>query len=214
MVVHRSDGSGTTYIWSDYLSKVSDEWKGKVGKGTSINWPVGLGGKGNEGVSGLIKQTPDAIGYIELIYAIQNKMPYGLVKNTTGAFIKASLDGVSAAAAGAATNMPDDFRVSITDAPGKGAYPISSFTWLLIPAQIQDAGKREAIKGFLNWMLTDGQQYCEGLGLRQTAQRSRCEGEESNRDDSVAPAPTAHGYGTHNGRVRGPQPARGLFFAA
>jgi phosphate transport system substrate-binding protein len=163
VVIHRSDGSGTTYIWSDYLSKVSDEWKGKVGKGTSINWPVGLGGKGNEGVSGLIKQTPDAIGYIELIYAVQNKLPYGLVKNTTGAFIKATLDGVSAAAAGAATNMPDDFRVSITDAPGKGSYPISSFTWLLIPAQIQDAGKREAIKGFLNWMLADGQQYCEGL---------------------------------------------------
>ena len=125
VVIHRSDGSGTTYIWSDYLSKVSDEWKGKVGKGTSINWPVGLGGKGNEGVSGLIKQTPDAIGYIELIYAVQNKLPYGLVKNTTGAFIKATLDGVSAAAAGAATNMPDDFRVSITDAPGKGSYPIS-----------------------------------------------------------------------------------------
>jgi phosphate transport system substrate-binding protein len=163
VVVHRSDGSGTTYIWSDYLSKVSPEWQMKVGKGTSINWPVGLGGKGNEGVSGLIKQTPDAIGYIELIYAIQNNLPYGLVKNSSGAFVKASLQGVSAAAAAAAANMPDDFRVSITNAAGKDAYPISSFTWLLIPAQIQDAGKREAIKGFLNWMMADGQQFCEGL---------------------------------------------------
>ncbi len=165
VVVHRSDGSGTTYIWSDYLSKVSDQWKNKVGKGTSINWPVGLGGKGNEGVSGLIKQTPDAIGYIELIYAVQNNLPYGLVKNASGAFVKASLAGVSAAAAGAAKDkdMPEDFRVSITNASGKDSYPISSFTWLLIPAQIQDAGKREAIKGFLNWMLADGQGYCEGL---------------------------------------------------
>jgi phosphate transport system substrate-binding protein len=163
VVVHRSDGSGTTYIWTDYLSKISDEWKNKVGKGTSVNWPVGLGGKGNEGVSGLIKQTPDSIGYVELIYAIQNKMPYGTVKNSSGAFIKATLDGVSAAAAGSASSMPEDFRVSITDAPGKAAYPISSFTWLLIPAKIDDAAKREAIKGFLNWMLADGQQYCEGL---------------------------------------------------
>src|ERR1700688_909875 len=135
----------------------------KVGKGTAVNWAVGLGGKGSEGVSGLIKQTPGSIGYVELIYAIQNSLPYGLVKNSSGAFVKASLEGVSAAAAAAAANMPDDFRVSITDAAGKGAYPISSFTWLLIPAQIQDAGKREAIKGFLNWMMADGQQYCEGL---------------------------------------------------
>ena len=163
VVVHRSDGSGTTYIWSDYLSKVSPEWQMKVGKGTSVNWPVGLGGKGNEGVSGLVKQTPDSIGYVELIYAIQNNMPYGLVKNSSGAFVKASLEGVSAAAAAAAANMPDDFRVSITDAPGKAAYPISSFTWLLIPAQIQDAAKRDAIKDFLNWMMADGQQLCEGL---------------------------------------------------
>jgi phosphate transport system substrate-binding protein len=163
VVVHRSDGSGTTYIWSDYLSKVSPEWQMKVGKGTSVNWPVGLGGKGSEGVSGLIKQTPGSIGYVELIYAIQNNLPYGLVKNSSGGFIKASLEGVSAAAAGAAANMPDDFRVSITDAPGKAAYPISSFTWLLIPAQIQDAAKRDAIKGFLTWMMADGQQFCEGL---------------------------------------------------
>ncbi len=161
VVVHRSDGSGTTYIWTDYLSKVSPEWKAKVGTGTSVNWPVGLGGKGNEGVAGLVKQTPDSIGYVELIYAIQNKMPYGQVKNSSGAFVKASLEGVSAAAAGA--SMPEDFRVSITNAPGKTAYPISSFTWLLIPAKIQDAAKRDAIKGFLAWMLTTGQQYCEAL---------------------------------------------------
>src|SRR4029077_14417821 len=135
-----------TYIWSDYLSKVSPEWQMKVGKGTSVNWPVGLGGKGSEGVSGLIKQTPGSIGYVELIYAIQNNLPYGLVKNSSGGFIKASLEGVSAAAAGAAANMPDDFRLSITDAPGKAAYPISSFTWLLVPAQFQDAAKRDAIK--------------------------------------------------------------------
>ena len=163
VVVHRSDGSGTTYIWTDYLSKVSDEWKNKVGKGTSVNWPVGLGGKGNEGVAGLIKQTPNAFGYVELIYAIQNKMPYGKVKNSSGEFIKADLASVTAAAAGAAKNMPDDFRVSITDAPGKTAYPISSFTWLLIPSKFSDGAKRDAIKGFLKWMLTDGQNEAEAL---------------------------------------------------
>jgi phosphate transport system substrate-binding protein len=163
VVLHRSDGSGTTYIWTDYLSKVSSEWQSKVGRNTSVNWPVGLGGKGNEGVAGLLKQTPDSIGYIELIYAIQNNLSYGSVKNSSGEFVKASLAGVSAAAAGASKSMPDDFRVSITDAPGKGAYPISSFTWLLIPGQIQDASKKAAIKDFLAWMLTSGQQYCEGL---------------------------------------------------
>jgi phosphate transport system substrate-binding protein len=163
VVVHRSDGSGTTYIWTDYLSKINDEWKNKVGKGTSVNWPVGLGGKGNEGVAGLVKQTPNSVGYVELIYAIQNNMQYGRVKNSSGAFIKADLAGVTAAAAGAAKNMPDDFRVSITDAPGKTAYPVSSFTWLLIPARITDAAKRDAIKGFLNWMLADGQNYAENL---------------------------------------------------
>ena len=161
VVVHRADGSGTTYIWSDYLSKVSDEWKTKVGKGTSVNWPVGLGGKGNEGVAGLLKQTPDSIGYIELIYAVQNNLPYGLVKNASGAFVKATLEGVSAAAAGA--SIPDDFRVSITNAPGPAAYPIASFTWLLIPAKIDDAAKRDAIKGFLTWMVTSGQQFTEPL---------------------------------------------------
>lgn len=163
VVVHRSDGSGTTYIWTDYLSKVSDEWSSKIGKNTSVNWPVGLGGKGNEGVAGLIKQTPDSIGYVELIYAVQNNIPYGSVKNASGEFVKPSLAGVSAAAAGAATSMPDDFRVSITNAPGKAAYPISSFTWLLIPAQIQDSAKKMAIKDFLTWMLTSGQQFCEPL---------------------------------------------------
>ncbi|MBZ5703111.1 MAG: phosphate ABC transporter substrate-binding protein PstS [Acidobacteriia bacterium] len=163
IVVHRADGSGTTYIWTDYLSKVSEEWKTKVGKGTSVNWPVGLGGKGNEGVMGIVKQTPNAIGYVELIYAVQNKVPYGAVRNAAGVFVTADLAGVSAAAAGAAKEMPADFRVSITNAPGKTAYPVSSFTWLLIPSRIADAGKRDAIKGFLKWMLTDGQNFAEPL---------------------------------------------------
>jgi phosphate transport system substrate-binding protein len=163
VVIHRSDGSGTTYIWTDYLSKVSEEWKNKVSKSTSVNWPVGLGGKGNEGVTGLVKQTPDSIGYVELIYAVQNHIPYGAVKNSSGSFIKADLASVTAAAAGAAKDMPADFRVSITDAPGKTAYPICSFTWLLIPEKIQDTAKREAIKGFLKWMVTDGQEYAEQL---------------------------------------------------
>jgi phosphate transport system substrate-binding protein len=163
VVVHRSDGSGTTYIWTDYLSKVSDEWKTKVGKSTSVNWPVGIGGKGNEGVSGTVKQQPNAIGYVELIYAIQNHLTYGEVKNSSGEFIKADLASVTAAASAAARNMPDDFRVSITNAPGKGAYPISSFTWLLIPTKIQDGAKRDAIKDFLRWMVTDGQKYCAAL---------------------------------------------------
>jgi phosphate transport system substrate-binding protein len=164
VVVHRSDGSGTTYIWTDYLSKVSDEWKTKIGKNTSVNWPTGeLGGNKNEGVAGLVKQTPNSIGYVELIYAIQNKMPYGKVKNSSGQFIKADLASVTAAAAGAAKSMPDDFRVSITDAPGKTAYPISSFTWLLIPSKFSDASKRDAIKSFVKWMLADGQNHTEAL---------------------------------------------------
>jgi phosphate transport system substrate-binding protein len=163
IVVHRSDGSGTTYVFTDYLSKVSDDWKRKVGKGTSVNWPVGLGGKGNEGVTGLIKETPNAIGYVELIYAAKNNVAYGAVKNADGVFLKADLAGVSEAAAGAAKNMPDDFRVSITNAPGKNAYPISSFTWLLIPAKFSDAAKRDALKGFLKWALTDGQKQVEEL---------------------------------------------------
>ena len=163
VVVHRSDGSGTTYIWVDYLSKVSSEWQSKVGKATSVNWPVGLGGKGNEGVAGLVQQTSGAIGYVELIYAIQNKISYGSVKNSAGVFVSASLAGVSAAAAGAAANMPDDFRVSITNAPGKEAYPISSFTWLLIPAKIEDPAKKKVITDFLKWMLSDGQNMTESL---------------------------------------------------
>ena len=163
VVVHRSDGSGTTYIWTDYLSKVSDEWKNKVGKGTSVNWPVGLGGKGNEGVAGLVKQTPGAFGYVELIYAIQNSMPYGHVRNAGGAFIKADLASVTAAAAATAKDIPDDFRVSITNAAGKTAYPISSFTWLLVPTKFSDATKRDALKGFLKWMLADGQNMAEPL---------------------------------------------------
>ena len=163
VVIHRSDGSGTTYIWTDFLSKASQEWKDKVGKGTSVNWPVGLGGKGNEGVTGLVKQTPDSIGYVELIYALQNNTLFGKVQNADGKFLKADLAGVTAAAASAAKSMPDDFRVSITNAPGATSYPISSFTWLLIPSRIPDASKRQAIKGFLTWMLTEGQGYNEKL---------------------------------------------------
>jgi|SRR5581483_9308548 len=161
VVVHRSDGSGTTYVWADYLSKVSKEWETRVGKSTSVKWPVGLGGKGNEGVSGSVQQTANSIGYVELIYAIQNKMSYGKVKDAAGEFVQASLASVTAAAAGA--SMPDDFRVSITNAPGKGVYPISSFTWLLIPSKIQDPVKKKAIKDFLNWMLTDGQKMTPAL---------------------------------------------------
>ena len=163
VVVHRSDGSGTTYVWVDYLSKISPEWKSKVGVNTSVNWPVGLGGKGNESVAGLIKQTPNSLGYVELIYAIQNKMPYGKVGNGAGTFVKADLASVSAAASGAAKSMPTDFRVSITNGPGQDAYPISSFTWLLIPSKIQDQTKKKVIKDFLQWMLTDGQNMVEAL---------------------------------------------------
>src|SRR5580692_9716855 len=156
-VVHRSDGSGTSFVFSDYLAKVSPEWKSKVGVNASVNWPVGLGGKGNEGVAGLVKQTPNSIGYVELIYAVQNKMEYGSMKNASGNFVKADFNSISEAAAGAAKEMPADFRVSITNAAGKNAYPISSFTWLLIPDKFSDAAKRDAIKGFINWMLVDGQ---------------------------------------------------------
>ena len=163
VVVHRADGSGTSYIWTDFLSKVSDDWKNKVGKGTSVQWPAGLGGKGNEGVAGLVKQTPGSVGYVELIYAVQNGITFGKVQNSSGKFVKADLASVTAAAAAAAKDMPDDFRVSITNQPGPTVYPVSSFTWLLIPAQISDATKRDAIKGFLKWMLTDGQGYNEGL---------------------------------------------------
>jgi phosphate transport system substrate-binding protein len=163
VVVHRSDGSGTSYVWTDYLSKVSTEWQSKVGRNTSVNWPVGLGGKGNEGVTGLVKETPGAIGYVELIYAVQNQIPYGRVRNAAGVFVKADLAGVTAAAAGYAKTMPEDFRISITNAPGKAAYPIASFTYLLIPTKIEDANKKDIIKGFLTWMLNDGQKEVEAL---------------------------------------------------
>jgi phosphate transport system substrate-binding protein len=162
VVVHRSDSSGTTYIFTDYLSKVSSAWKDKVGKGVSVNWPVGLGGKGNEQVSGMVKQTVGGIGYVELIYAVSNKMPYGSVQNAAGAFIKASLESVTAAA-GSVKDMPEDFRVSITNAPGKDAYPISSFTWLLVPAEWQDAGKEKVFVEFLNWMVDKGQTMTSAL---------------------------------------------------
>ena len=162
IVVHRSDGSGTTYIWTDYLSKISPEWQSQVGKGTSVKWPIGLGGKGNEGVAGSIRQLQGSIGYVELIYAVQNNINYGSVKNTAGNFVKASLDSVTAAAA-SAPKMPADFRVSITNAPGKDAYPISSFTWLLIPEQSKDAAKGKILADFLNWMVTDGQKMTTAL---------------------------------------------------
>jgi phosphate transport system substrate-binding protein len=162
-VVHRSDGSGTSFVFSDYLSKVSPEWKSKVGANTSVNWPVGLGGKGNEGVAGLVKQTPNSIGYVELIYAVQNKMEYGAVKNAAGNFVKADATTVSDAAAGAAKEMPADFRISITNAPGKNAYPISTFTWLLIPDKISDPTKKKSITDFLAWMMTTGQANAAGL---------------------------------------------------
>jgi phosphate transport system substrate-binding protein len=163
VVVHRSEGSGTSFIFTDFLSKASPDFKSKVGASASPSWPVGLGGKGNDGVMGLVKQTPDSIGYVELIYALSQKIPYGAVQNAAGKFLKADLAGVTAAAAGAAKDMPDDFRVSITNAPGATAYPISSFTWLLIPSQFQDAGKRDAVKAFLDWMLADGQGFNESL---------------------------------------------------
>jgi phosphate transport system substrate-binding protein len=162
IVIHRSDGSGTTYIWTDYLSKVSPEWQSQVGKGTSVKWPVGLGGKGNEGVAGMIRQMQGSIGYIELIYAIENKISYGIVKNAAGAFVKASLASVTAAAA-SVKSMPADFRVSITNAPGKEAYPVSSFTWLLIPAQSKDAAKGKILADFLAWMVDDGQKMTADL---------------------------------------------------
>jgi phosphate transport system substrate-binding protein len=156
IVIHRSDGSGTTFIFTDYLSKVSSEWANSVKKGTTVSWPIGMGGKGNEGVAGQIRQLQGSIGYIELIYAVENKIPYGSVKNAAGTFVKATLDGVTEAAA-SVKSMPADFRVSITNAPGKTAYPISSFTWLLIPVQAKDANKGKIISDFLSWMLADGQ---------------------------------------------------------
>lgn len=155
-VVHRSDGSGTTYIFTDYLSKVSPEWKSSVGRNTAVAWPKGIGGKGNEGVAGMVRQMPGAIGYVELIYALQNHITFGYLRNAAGTWLKASIEGVTAAAASVKA-MPADFRVSITNAPGKDAYPISSFTWLLIPTHPTDAAKEKVIKDFLNWMLDHGE---------------------------------------------------------
>jgi phosphate transport system substrate-binding protein len=160
-VVHRSDGSGTSYIFTDYLSKVSPEWKDKVGRSTSVKWPVGIGGKGNEGVAGTVRQLPGSIGYIELIYALQNKINFGLVENASHNFIKASLQSTTAAVQG--VKMPADFRASITNSPGKDAYPIASFTWLLIPTNPADANKGKILKDFLSWMLDKGQSMVEAL---------------------------------------------------
>ena len=163
-VVHRSDGSGTSYIFVDYLAKVSAEWKQKVGVATAVNWPVGVGGKGNEGVSGLVTQTPGSIGYVELIYALQNKVSYGAVQNMAGDFVTATVESVSAAAAEAVKSMPADFRVSITNAPGKGVYPISSFTWLLLYESPKDKAQARVMSDFVKWALTDGQKFAADLG--------------------------------------------------
>jgi phosphate transport system substrate-binding protein len=163
VVVRRSDSSGTTFVWTDYLSKVSPEWKTKFGAAKTVNWPVGVGGKGSEGVAGQVQNTPNSIGYVELTYVLQNKMQFGKVKNAAGQFVLADLAGVTAAAAGALKEMPDDFRVSITNAPGKASYPISTFTWLLIPEKISDPAKKKAMADFLKWMLADGQTQTEAL---------------------------------------------------
>jgi phosphate transport system substrate-binding protein len=164
VVVHRSDGSGTTYIWVDYLAKVSAEWKKRVGVNTSVKWPTGVGGKGNEGVAGLVRQTPSAIGYVELIYATQNRIDYGTVQNAAGRFVKASLDSVTAAAAAAASQMPADFRVSITNPPGDKAYPVASFTWLLLYENPKDKAKAKIMVDFMRWALTDGQKHAAQIG--------------------------------------------------
>jgi phosphate transport system substrate-binding protein len=163
IVAHRSDGSGTTAIFTDYLKKVSKTWSVNVGSGTSVNWPAGLGGKGNEGVAGIVKQTDGAIGYVELAYAVKNNLPYALLKNKAGEFVEATFGSVSAAAAGASNNMPDDLRVSITDADGKDSYPISGFTWLLVYKNMRDKEKAKAMVGFLKWAMTDGQSYAQDL---------------------------------------------------
>jgi phosphate transport system substrate-binding protein len=163
IVVHRSDGSGTTYIWVDYLSKVSPEWKQKVGVGTSVNWPVGLGGKGNEGVSGQVKNTPGALGYVELAYAVKNKLPVASIKNTAGKFVEPTIQTTTAAAAGASKSMPADFRVSLTNPPGDEAYPIASFTWLLVYRDQPNETKGRALVKFLWWMSHEGQRYADDL---------------------------------------------------
>jgi phosphate transport system substrate-binding protein len=161
--VYRSEGSGTTYIFTDWLSKVSPEWQQKVGKSTAVKWPVGIGQKGNEGVSGMVRQSPYAIGYVELIYALQNHIPFGMVRNHDGKYLKATIEGVTAAAAANAKNIPADYRVSITNAPGADSYPISSFTWLLIPTVAKDQAKGKALVGFLNWMIDHGEAEAPAL---------------------------------------------------
>jgi phosphate transport system substrate-binding protein len=163
-VVHRSDGSGTTYIWVDYLSKISPQFKQQVGVSTSVNWPAGVGAKGNEGVSGMVRQSPGAIGYVELVYALQNKIPFGAVQNSAGEYVRASLDSVTAAAASAAANMPEDFRVSITNPQGKAAYPISSFTWILLYQNPTDKQRGRVMVDFMKWALADGQSAAAALG--------------------------------------------------
>ena len=163
-VVHRSDGSGTTYIWVDYLSKVSPEFKSEVGVNTSVNWPAGVGGKGNEGVAGLVTQTPGTLGYVELIYALQTKISYGSVQNAAGEFVKASVPSITAAADAAAANIPPDFRVSITNAPGPGVYPIASFTWILLYEDPPDNVREKAMVDFMKWALTEGQKHAAELG--------------------------------------------------
>lgn len=163
IVAHRSDGSGTTNIFTDYLSKVSKEWKEKVGTGKAVSWPAGLGGKGNEGVAGLVKQTDGTIGYVELAYAVQNNLNYAILQNKAGYFVDASFKSVSAAAEGSIATMPNDLRVSITNADGKDSYPISGFTWLLVYSKIDSKQKKDAIVNFLNWALTDGEKYAESL---------------------------------------------------
>jgi len=162
--VYRSEGSGTTFIFTDYLSKVNSDWANQVGKNSAVKWPAGIGAKGSEGVAGMVRQAPGAFGYVELIFALQNKMEYGTVKNAAGKFLLGSPDGVTAAAAALAKTMPADYRVSITNAPGADSYPISSFTWLLIPRQFADPAKGAAVKGFLEWMLEHGESEASGMG--------------------------------------------------
>jgi phosphate transport system substrate-binding protein len=169
--VHRSDGSGTTFIWADYLGKISPEFKKTVGVDASLKWPVGVGGKGNEGVAGMVQQTPGSLGYVELVYALQNKIAVGAVQNSTGAFVVPAVESVTAAAAGAAANMPPDFRVSITNAPGAGAYPIASFTWILLYEDPPEKGPAKTMQDFMRWALTDGQKMAPELGYASLPQQ-------------------------------------------
>ncbi len=173
LVVHRADGSGTTYIFADYLSKVSSEWKDKVGKSTSLNWPVGIGGKGNDGVSGQVSRTPGAIGYVELIYALQNDISYADIKNAAGVYVQPSISGVTAALAGAAKSLPEDLRFSITNAPGTESYPISSATWLLVYKEQTNYREAEALLQFIKWAVTDGQKYSAQLDYAPLPKRIR-----------------------------------------